>query len=150
MADCIDCPSPEATRWVGWEGRTEGPYPMCDMCTHHSVKNRGAVDIGPYIECNTPTLSSDGKWIMETSSRMFTFGTDVVCTHPDFPSDLSNYWVTVELPRGYDKSHREVFMSKFTEPYCGGKSRFAFEYTDRDFGPSYFPKGELIRIKETD
>ncbi len=43
----IPCNRP-AKHIVGWEHRSEGPYRMCDMCTEHNVKNRGARIIGPY------------------------------------------------------------------------------------------------------
>ena len=37
-----------ATKMVGWEHRSEGPYRMCDECADHNVRNRGAVVLGPY------------------------------------------------------------------------------------------------------
>jgi len=58
---CIDCCSP-ATKIIAWfhfSDKTklrEGPYVACDMCAWHSVKNRGATDLGPY----TPELETDG------------------------------------------------------------------------------------------
>jgi hypothetical protein len=43
----IPCNRP-ATNMVGWPHRNEGPYRMCDMCTDHSVRNRGAVIVGEF------------------------------------------------------------------------------------------------------
>lgn len=40
----IACGAP-ATKTIGWENRTEGPYRMCDSCADHNIKNRGAVEI---------------------------------------------------------------------------------------------------------
>lgn len=40
---CEDCEAP-ATKQVFWT-RPEGPYHMCDMCAHHSVKNRNAIEV---------------------------------------------------------------------------------------------------------
>jgi hypothetical protein len=47
---CEDCGNPlnlagdqmGKPEWVGWSIRREGPYLMCPMCVHHSVRNRGA------------------------------------------------------------------------------------------------------------
>lgn len=39
------CNNP-AVRMVGWTG--EGPYRMCEACADHSIKNRGAKDLGPF------------------------------------------------------------------------------------------------------
>ena len=37
-----------AEKMVGWPARNEGPYRMCLGCADHSVKNRGASDLGPF------------------------------------------------------------------------------------------------------
>lgn len=37
-----------ATVMVSTERLTEGPYRMCEMCAHHSVKNRGMKIMGEY------------------------------------------------------------------------------------------------------
>lgn len=42
------CNSP-AERMIGWPKRGEGPYRMCSACAWHSVKNRGAEDMGPFV-----------------------------------------------------------------------------------------------------
>ena len=39
-----------ATRIIKFVKTNEGPYRMCDGCAEHSVKNRGATDIGPYVK----------------------------------------------------------------------------------------------------
>lgn len=41
------CNNP-AERMIGWPKRGEGPYRMCLGCADHSVKNRGATDLGPF------------------------------------------------------------------------------------------------------
>jgi hypothetical protein len=47
------------TFWIGWPLRKEGPYRMCDQHAHHSVKNRGAVNLGPWDEANVaPEMKS--------------------------------------------------------------------------------------------
>lgn len=45
---CVDCQH-EATHQVWWPKRPEGPYPVCDMCFHHSIKNRGATEYVPEL-----------------------------------------------------------------------------------------------------
>lgn len=42
--NCEDCDTVliDTPSFVHWPDRKEGPYKMCDVCTHHSVKNRGA------------------------------------------------------------------------------------------------------------
>lgn len=52
----IPCNKP-ATRMISWPARGEGPYRMCDMCADHSVKNRGATDLGPYTGPKAVALS---------------------------------------------------------------------------------------------
>ncbi len=37
-----------AVKMIGWPARDEGPYRMCMGCADHSVKNRGAQDLGPF------------------------------------------------------------------------------------------------------
>jgi len=44
----LPCNQP-ATRMIGWPKRGEGPYRMCDGCADHSVRNRGAEDLGPFV-----------------------------------------------------------------------------------------------------
>lgn len=46
MVPSLPCNQP-ATKRIGWPERGEGPYRMCDMCADHSIKNRGATDLGP-------------------------------------------------------------------------------------------------------
>lgn len=43
----LPCNKP-AERMVAWPARNEGPYRMCLGCADHSVKNRGATDMGPF------------------------------------------------------------------------------------------------------
>ena len=43
----LPCNKP-AVRMIGWPDREEGPYRMCEACADHSIKNRGAVDFGPF------------------------------------------------------------------------------------------------------
>lgn len=45
----IPCNQP-AEHMIGWPHRKEGPYRMCAMCAYHNVRNRGAVNLGPYQE----------------------------------------------------------------------------------------------------
>jgi hypothetical protein len=62
---------------------------------------------------------------------------------------LADYFVTVDLPEGFELTHREVFMRDFTSRYCPRDSQFAFEYDQaRPLDSSYFPRGELCRITE--
>lgn len=49
----LACNQP-ATRLIGWPDRGEGPYRMCPACACHSLKNRGATDLGPYPIKETP------------------------------------------------------------------------------------------------
>jgi hypothetical protein len=44
----LPCNQP-AERMIGWHGRGEGPYRMCRACAWHSVKNRHAEDLGPFV-----------------------------------------------------------------------------------------------------
>ena len=44
----MPCNKP-ATKMIGWPARKEGPYRMCDDCAWHSVKNRGATEMGSYV-----------------------------------------------------------------------------------------------------
>lgn len=44
----LPCNQP-ATKMIGWPKRGEGPYRMCDGCADHSVRNRGAEDLGPFV-----------------------------------------------------------------------------------------------------
>ena len=44
----LPCNKPAHTR-VGWPGG-EGPYRMCGPCAHHSINNRGAEDLGPFVK----------------------------------------------------------------------------------------------------
>jgi hypothetical protein len=53
MTKAFSCNEP-ATRFVGWPQRGEGPYRMCEQHAHHSVRNRRAVDHGPYVEGGEP------------------------------------------------------------------------------------------------
>ena len=55
----FSCNKP-ATNFVGWPRRGEGPYRMCEMCTDHSVRNRGATDLGPFVEGETPSMEANG------------------------------------------------------------------------------------------
>lgn len=48
----LACNAP-ATRMIGWPARGEGPYRMCPACASHSVRNRGATDLGPFIKEET-------------------------------------------------------------------------------------------------
>ena len=41
----FSCNKP-ATVMVGWPARNEGPLRMCDEHAHHSIKNRGATNLG--------------------------------------------------------------------------------------------------------
>ncbi len=50
VAVCEDCGNGLPIAWVGWPKRGEGPYAMCQMCTHHSVKNRNATNLGQITE----------------------------------------------------------------------------------------------------
>jgi len=43
----LPCNAP-ATTMIAWPNRAEGPYRMCNACANHSLKNRGAVNAGPY------------------------------------------------------------------------------------------------------
>lgn len=43
----IPCNQP-ATNMV--KTRDTEPYRMCASCTSHNVRNRGATDLGPYVE----------------------------------------------------------------------------------------------------
>src|SRR6266511_1032943 len=43
----LPCNKP-AVKMIGWPTRNEGPYRMCEMCADHSVRNRGATDLGPF------------------------------------------------------------------------------------------------------
>ena len=43
----IPCNEP-ATKMIGWPNRGEGPYRMCPACASHSLRNRGASDLGPF------------------------------------------------------------------------------------------------------
>ena len=52
---CNDRPS----NWIGWPLRKEGPYRMCEQHASHSVKNRGAVDLGPWDETNVAPEMDD-------------------------------------------------------------------------------------------
>jgi hypothetical protein len=85
-----------------------------------------------------------------TVTHCFTFGSNQVCTHPDMPTNLSDYWVAVELPDDYPEHHREVFMDEFSGPHMGGRTKFAFEYTEDKLMKGYFPRGELLRIVRSD
>lgn len=51
----LPCNKP-AERIIFWTKRKEGPYRMCAMCANHSVKNRGAEDIGPYEQATAERL----------------------------------------------------------------------------------------------
>jgi hypothetical protein len=44
----LPCNQP-ATKMIGWPKRGESPYRMCDGCADHSIRNRGAEDLGPFI-----------------------------------------------------------------------------------------------------
>ncbi len=149
MTSCIDCQHP-ATRWIGFEGRIEGPYPACDMCTHHTVKNRGGVDIGAYDEESVPVTGVHGTWRMPNEvDHHFTFGTDHCCDHPNMRGPIADYWVTVRLPKGHPVSHRHVFVEEFMKKFCDPMNpyRFAFEYRDEYHKPQFFPRGQLVCIK---
>jgi len=61
----IPCNAP-AVRMISWPDRGEGPYRMCGACADHSVRNRGATDIGPYegppltaVPLRADTLTAD-------------------------------------------------------------------------------------------
>ncbi len=43
----VPCNAP-AVFMVGWEGRKEGPYRMCESCAWHNTHNRGARVLGPF------------------------------------------------------------------------------------------------------
>lgn len=48
----LPCNAP-AIRMIGWVDRSgevrEGPYRMCAMCADHSLRNRGAKDLGEFV-----------------------------------------------------------------------------------------------------
>ena len=48
LVPSLPCNKP-AEVMVGWPDRGEGPYRMCLMCASHSLKNRGASNMGPYV-----------------------------------------------------------------------------------------------------
>jgi hypothetical protein len=85
---------------------------------------------------------------MKPITRHFTFGSGHACSHPEMRSHISNHWVSVTLPEGHAKTHRQVFIEQFTEHYCPRPNQFAFEYGDNLFDATYFPAGELVEIKE--
>lgn len=79
--------------------------------------------------------------------KHFTFGSGHMSNFP-LPKGglLTDYWVTVELPEGLDKSHREMFVEHFTSRYCPRPMQFAMEYEDNDLNPMFFPGGQLCTI----
>lgn len=80
-----------------------------------------------------------------TTTHYFTFGQSHMTNYP-LEGRLADYWVAVELPDGDQRSHRDVFISKFTTYYCPSPNQFALEYAEEDFQSGYFPNGELLRI----
>jgi len=50
-----------ATRMIGWPQRNEGPYRMCPGCADHSIRNRGATDLGPFeaVQTQESTMNDD-------------------------------------------------------------------------------------------
>lgn len=54
----LPCNKPAVTI-VGWPERNEGPYRMCLGCADHSIKNRGAKDLGPFEAVQENTVMDD-------------------------------------------------------------------------------------------
>ena len=81
--------------------------------------------------------------------RYFTFGQDHMTNYP-LPRGgrICDYWVRVNLPRG-SGSHRQMFVERFTKYHCPHQSQWAFEYTEGEFKPEFFPRGELCVVTET-
>jgi hypothetical protein len=85
---------------------------------------------------------------MTAFTRHFTFGSDHMCNHPNLKGRLADHWVSVRLPFGHPRSHREVFIEQFTTKYCPDPYQFSFEYPDAVLEQVYFPLGQLVLIHE--
>ena len=48
LVPTLPCNKP-AELMIGWPDRGEGPYRMCWMCADHSIRGRGATNLGPFV-----------------------------------------------------------------------------------------------------
>lgn len=80
---------------------------------------------------------------MTHTTHYFTFG-QVHWSSFDLPRGgrLADYWVAVVA----ETDHRGIFMERFTSLYCPTPRQFAMEYTDANFKPEYYERGELVRF----
>lgn len=71
----------------------------------------------------------------------FTFHSKDTSDHPNLKGRLADHWVSVELPLGHHRSHRDVFIEHFSFHY-------SYEYPDQDLKQENYPLGQLVLIKE--
>lgn len=57
---------------------------------------------------------------------------------------MAPYWVTVSAPSYGDA--RNHFCYFFAKEHMGSSSKWAFQYTEEDFSPKYFPGGEYEHL----
>lgn len=73
----------------------------------------------------------------------FTFGQNH-WNREGFP--MKNHWVKVTAD-SYEAA-RSLFMQEFTSNYMERPDKFAFQYTEEEFTPHYYPGGEFLALEQ--
>lgn len=60
---------------------------------------------------------------------------------------MFNSWVRV-VAESHEKA-RELFVEQFTIPFMDAPDKFAFQYSEKEWEPEWFPQGEFTVINQT-
>jgi hypothetical protein len=75
-------------------------------------------------------------------NHYFTFGQAHISTKG---VSMKDYWVRVIASNAEEA--REKFIKNFTSIYMRNENQWSFQYAEKAFNPSFFPKGEYRLIE---